>query len=158
MFGPAAAHLCNGVDLLDLGDEIDVDLLMPGVVPLAQIDDDLVIAQVLWVDTFGNVQLNVGPDDIPAGFGEHVAMRDERPHRSQRRHRHDRARLVESFADIGGGAVGLVVDSSGLLAVAMDRRSAAEELGLDVGDQVTLTADESGGRRRHASASHCVGH
>ena len=26
----------------------------------------------------------------------------------------------------------------------MDRRSAAEELGLGVGDQVTLTADESG--------------
>ena len=31
VFGPAAAHLCNGVDLLDLGAEIDIDLLMPGV-------------------------------------------------------------------------------------------------------------------------------
>src|SRR6478752_2612381 len=56
VFGPAAAHLCNGVDLMDLGDEIDIDLLMPGIVPLAQIGDDLVIAQVLWVDQFGNVQ------------------------------------------------------------------------------------------------------
>ena len=67
VFGPAAAHLCNGVDLIDLGAEIDIDLLMPGIVPLAQIGDDLVIAQVLWVDQFGNVQLNVGPDDLPAG-------------------------------------------------------------------------------------------
>ena len=52
------------------------------------------------------------------------------------------ARRASSFADIGGGAVGLVVDSSGLLAVAMDQRSAAEELDLDVGDQVTLRPDE----------------
>ena len=113
VFGPAAAHLCNGVDLLDLGDEIDIDLLMPGVIPLAQADDERVIAQVLWIDTFGNVQLNVGPDDIPAGFGEQIAMRTSDPTdltggttRS--------ARLVASFAAIGAGAVGLVVDSSGL--------------------------------------------
>ena len=144
VFGPAAAHLCNGVDLLDLGAEIDIDLLMPGVVPLAQTDDHLVIAQVLWIDTFGNVQLNVGPDDIPAGFGEQIAMRTSDPTdltggttRS--------ARLAESFAAIGAGAIGLVIDSSGLYAIAMDRRSAAEELALGVGDQVTLTADESGG-------------
>ena len=50
-----------------------------------------------------------------------------------------------SFAELGGGAVGLVLDSSGLLAVSMDQRSAAEELGLDVGDQVTLTASDDGG-------------
>ena len=144
MFGPAAAHLCNGVDLLDLGDEIDVDLLMPGVVPLPQTDDRLVIAQVLWIDTFGNAQLNVGPDDIPAGFGEHVAMRTSDPTDLSGGTTRS-ARLVESFAAIGTGAVGLVVDSSGLYAIAMDRRSAAEELALGVGDQVTLTADESGG-------------
>ena len=40
------------------------------------------------------------------------------------------------------GAVGLVVDSSGLLAIAMDQRSAADELGIDAGDQVTLTPSQ----------------
>ena len=144
VFGPAAAHLCNGVDLLDLGEEIDIDLLMPGVVPLPQIDDQLVIAQVLWIDTFGNAQLNVGPDDIPAGFGEQVAMRTSDPTDLSGGTTRS-GKLVESFAAIGVGAIGLVVDSSGLYAIAMDRRSAAEELGLGVGDQVTLTADESGG-------------
>jgi S-adenosylmethionine hydrolase len=52
---------------------------------------------------------------------------------------------AESYAELGGGAVGLVLDSSGLLAVSMDQRSAAEELGLDVGDQVTLTASDDVG-------------
>ena len=141
VFGPAAAHLCNGVDLMDLGAEIDIDLLMPGIVPLAQIGDDLVIAQVLWVDQFGNVQLNVGPADLPAAFGEHVSLRMDVP-TDPSGARTRSARRAASFADIGGGAVGLVVDSSGLLAVAMDQRSAAEELGLDVGDQLTLLPDE----------------
>ena len=52
---------------------------------------------------------------------------------------------ADSFAELGSGAVGLVLDSSGLLAVSMDQRSAAEELGLAVGDQVTLTASDDGG-------------
>jgi S-adenosylmethionine hydrolase len=42
------------------------------------------------------------------------------------------------------GEVGLVVDSYGLLAVSVDRGSAATELGLHAGDPVTLEpfADE----------------
>ena len=46
---------------------------------------------------------------------------------------------MTSFAELVGGSVGLVLDSSGMLAIAMDQRSAAEELNLDTGDQVTLT-------------------
>ncbi len=143
VFGPAAAHLCNGVDLLDLGAEIDVDLLTPGIVPLAQIGDDIVIAQVLWVDQFGNVQLNVGPADLPGTFGDHISLRVDAPTDTAGASTRS-ARRAPSFSDIGPGAVGLVVDSSGLLAVAMNQRSAADELGLDAGDQVTLRADDPG--------------
>jgi S-adenosylmethionine hydrolase len=50
---------------------------------------------------------------------------------------------VTSFAELVGGSVGLVLDSSGMLAIAMDQRSAAEELNLDTGDQVTLTPDNA---------------
>jgi S-adenosylmethionine hydrolase len=52
---------------------------------------------------------------------------------------------ADSYAELGSGAVGLVLDSSGLLAVSMDQRSAAEELGLDVGDQVTITSSDDVG-------------
>ncbi len=143
VFGPAAAHLCNGIELMELGDEIDVDLLMPGIVPLAQIGDEIVIAQVLWVDQFGNVQLNVGPVDLPSGFGEHISLRIDAPTDPSGASSRS-ARRAPSFSDLAAGSIGLVVDSSGLLAIAMDQRSAADELGLDVGDQVTLRADDSG--------------
>lgn len=138
VFAPVAAHLCNGVDLQELGEPVDPGLLMPGVVPLPQADEQRVIAQVLWVDRFGNAQLNVGPDDLADTFGELIDLRCSDPTDPSGGATRS-ARRASSFADLPGGAVGLVVDSSGMFAVAMDQRSAAGELGLDAGDQVTLT-------------------
>jgi S-adenosylmethionine hydrolase len=138
IFAPVAAQLCNGVDLTELGDLLDADLLLPGVVALPQADDTTVIAQVLWVDRFGNAQLNVGPDDVPTSFGDRIQLRVSTPTDPGGGTTRSAVRAA-SYAELAGGAVGLVLDSSGLLAVSMDQRSAADELGLDVGDQVTLT-------------------
>jgi S-adenosylmethionine hydrolase len=140
IFAPAVAHLCNGGELTDLGEEVDADLLMPGVVPLPQTDDTRVIAQVLWVDRFGNAQLNVGPDDLPAAFGDRIEVRCAAPTDPTGGAVRSAVRAV-TYADLAGGAVGLVPDSSGLLALSMDQRSAADELGLGEGDQVTLVPD-----------------
>jgi hypothetical protein len=49
--------------------------------------------------------------------------------------------MAANFADIGGG-IGLVVDSLGMYAVSLDRRSAAAELALDVGEQVVIAQGE----------------
>jgi len=144
VFAPIAAQLCNGVDLADLGDPVDADLLLPGVVALPQADDDKVIAQVLWVDRYGNAQLNVGPDDLPPAFGSRIDVRCSSPTDPSGGVQRSATRAT-SFAELAGGAIGLVLDSSGLLALAMDQRSAAEELSLDVGDQVTLTASTDAG-------------
>lgn len=146
VYAPAAAHLCNGVDLAELGEVVDADLLMPGVVPLAQADDEKVIAQVLWVDRFGNVQLNVGVEDLPATFGERVAVRFSAPTDPSGGTTRSAGR-VTSFAGLSTGAVGLVVDGNGMLSVVMNQRSAASELGVDVGDQVTLTPTDDDGEQ-----------
>jgi S-adenosyl-L-methionine hydrolase (adenosine-forming) len=138
IFAPAAAHLCNGLDLGMLGDPLDPDLLMPGVVPLPQSDESKVIAQVLWIDRFGNAQLNVGPDELDERYDDRVGLRVHvaaDPSGGTPRH----ARRASAFADVTGGGLGLVVDSTGLLAIVMDQRSAADELGLATGDQVTLS-------------------
>jgi S-adenosylmethionine hydrolase len=140
VFAPAAAHLCNGVDLLELGDEVDPVLLLPGTVPLPREDGDDLVAEVLWVDHFGNCQLNVGPDDLPAGWDADVQLRLRAtdPHAASVR----RAVRVTSFAALGPGQPGLVLDSYGMLAICLDQRSAAEELGLAAGDQVVLSSLE----------------
>ena len=96
----------------------------PGILPLSREEDGGIVAEVLWVDRFGNAQLNVDPDELEP-FGERVRVVIGESARSGRR--------VRAFADAGPGEIGLIIDSYGLVAVVLDRRSAAEELGLDAG-------------------------
>ena len=141
IFAPAAAHLCNCVALGELGDTIDPNLLLPGVVPLPRTEGDTIVAEVTWVDRYGNCQLNVGPDEVARlGTTLSIGLTSPTGERSTRT-----AAVVRTFADIGGG-IGLVVDSFGMLAICVDRGSAAEELSVAPGDAVVLTAvAESGG-------------
>lgn len=137
VFAPVAAHLCNGVDLADLGVEIDPALMVPGTVPLPREEGASLVAEVLWIDRFGNCQLNVGPEDI-VGWDDHVQLTLGHP--GDPGGETVRAAIrADSFADIVGGGLGLVLDSYGMLAVCLDRRSAAEELRLGPGDQVVLS-------------------
>jgi S-adenosyl-L-methionine hydrolase (adenosine-forming) len=135
VFAPAAAHLANGVDLTDLGALLDLDLLTPAVVPLTRVEGDVVVGEVLWVDRFGNAQLNVDPDEI-AELGDRIALRVGSTRRVARR--------VEAFAALGPGELGLVVDSYGLLALCLDQRSAADELQIAASSEVRLARPDDG--------------
>jgi S-adenosylmethionine hydrolase len=146
VFGPAAAHLCNGVPLDALGPEVDAALLMPATIPLPREEGDEVIAEVLWVDRFGNCQLNIGPDDLPASWPVSMSLRLPDPHQHGQTVTRSAIR-ADHFAAIGHG-IGVVLDSYGMYAVSLDRRSAADDLGLAPGDQVVLAAgtdDQPGG-------------
>ena len=139
IFAPAAAHICNGVDLSELGPEVDTVSLMPATVPLPREDGDTIVAEVLWVDRFGNCELNVGPDELPAAWTGDIQLRIRSaadPANGIVR----RATRATNFAALGQGQPGLVLDSYGMLAVCLYRRSASEELGLIAGDQVVLAA------------------
>ena len=133
VFAPAAAHLCNGVPLEAIGEEIDTATLFPGVMAITRVEDGALVAEVLWVDRYGNAQLNVDPDELDAldvdSDGHFEVLVD-----SGRR----TARRVGSFDEIAPGAVALVVDSYGLISLAARQASAATDLGIDAGHGVTL--------------------
>jgi S-adenosylmethionine hydrolase len=135
VFAPVAAHLCNGVDFADLGELVDPDALLPAVVPLSRIEGDKLLAEVLWVDGFGNAQLNIGPDEIEE-MGDVVRLEFHGQVRSARR--------ATTYAELGPGQVGLVIDSYGLVSVCVDRHSAASELALNEGDEITLGPADGG--------------
>lgn len=136
IFAPVAAHLCRGVALAELGTTIDPAELLPGLVPLSRREGDDLIAEVLWVDRYGNCQLNVEPDEVEE-WGDRVEITAGTRTRVTRR--------VGTFADVGSGELGLVVDSYGLLALVADQASAGEDLSLAAGDEVTLRAVEADG-------------
>lgn len=136
VLSPAAAHVAAGGALDDLGEEIDPGGLVPGLVGLPQPGPGgATDAEVWWVDRFGNCQLNVGPEDLagpgpPVGPGSTIEVRFGDQARS--------ARWVEAYASARPSEIVLLVDSYGLLSLALDRRSVAAETGLRTGSAVTL--------------------
>ncbi len=133
VFAPVAAHLCSGAGLEDVGTPIPVHSLIPGVVPVGRAGDDRIDAEVLWIDRFGNLQLNLDPADIEP-LGDVLRLTAGGVGRNARR--------VNCFSDVGSGDLGVLVDSYGLVAVAVNRGSAAMELNCEEGDSITV---ESGG-------------
>ncbi len=133
VFAPVVAHLCNGVDLADLGAAVDPALLVPGLVPLPRHEADGLHAEVLWVDRFGNCQLNVGPAELAALTDDEVVAVEVGDERRA-------ARVVRTFAELGAGSLGLVLDSHGMYALVLDQRSAAAELAVAQGDAVCIVS------------------
>lgn len=157
IFGPAAAHLCAGVPLDALGPRVDPADLVPGLVPLPRDEDGAIVGEVLWVDRYGNCQLNIDPEQI-ASWGERVQLRWTRPPAGAavgagQTEGTRTARRVRAFDELGSGQPGLVVDSYGLLAVAMSRASAADALQIAAGDELALVPlGDEGGEGGDASA------
>lgn len=140
VLAPAAGYLADGVDLDELGDSVDPAGLVPGLVSLPQgAEDGAIAGEVWWVDRFGNCQLNVDPDELRAlgaseGSTVEVRFRDET--RS--------ARWVSTYADARPSELVIVVDSYGLVSLALDRKSAADACGLRAGSAVTLAPPPAG--------------
>lgn len=134
VMAPAAGHLAAGVDVTELGEEIEPASLVPGLLPLPrESPDGRIDGEVLWVDHFGNVQLNIDPDmllarDIGPGDGIEVHVGDAIR----------RARWVGTYADARPSELVILTDSYGLLALALDRQSAAEHLGARPGTSVLI--------------------
>lgn len=142
IFAPAAAYLCNGVPLEELGDEIDPELLLPGIVPLPRELDGGLQGEVTWVDRYGNCQLNISSDDI-VEWGKQIRVVITNLATSERVVRS--LPVVDNFSQVAGG-IALVIDSYGMLAICVDRGSAALELHLGPSDLVALLPDSPSGQ------------
>jgi len=140
VFAPAAGYLAAGTPLEALGELVDPMALVPGMVPLPRDEGGRAAGEVLWVDRYGNAQLNIDPGDLaalgvePGGALEIQCGKDRRT-----------GRWVGSYAEAGPFELAVVVDSYGLVSITRDRRAAAEELGLQPGSAVTLGPVPPGG-------------
>ncbi len=131
VFAPAAAALWNDVPIGDLGTRIDPASLERLSEPRLSVAVGMVETEVLWVDGFGNVELSASSSDADeAGLGDRILVVAGTTAVELRR--------VTSFAAVGVGDLGVIVDANGHLALVGDRSSAALTLRLDEADLVTL--------------------
>ncbi len=135
VFAAAAAHLVNGVDITELGEVIDPNGLVPALIPVSYLDGETLHTEVLWIDQYGNIQLNIGPEDLPQDALQ--IKIDDQTHSVDR---------VTAFEQIPEGGLGLIVNSTGLVEIAAFRSSAANELRASIGDsiQIVPTSHDSG--------------
>jgi S-adenosylmethionine hydrolase len=142
VMAPAAAYLTTGVSISDLGPEVDPVQLTPAIVPLPDDSGEGRIAgEVLWVDRYGNCQLNIAPEQLHAAAVQEGDALEVTVVDAAGAHDGRRARWVRTFADAKPSELVLLVDSYGMCALALDRRSAAAELGLRTGSAVTVAVE-----------------
>lgn len=123
VFAPAAAHVANGVEPSDMGVIVAVDDLVRIEVPEAWVHDDHLHAEVLQVDRFGNLQLNIARkhlEDSGLLDRERLEVRLE----GQRLH----VPLGSTFAEVSQGEFILVEDSYQHLSLAINKGDAAASL------------------------------
>jgi S-adenosyl-L-methionine hydrolase (adenosine-forming) len=123
LFAPAAAHLANGVPLSELGPPLDPDALVRLDLPQPEVTPDRIDATLLYVDSFGNIALNLTREDVEE-VGVVPGSRVELELDGERYF----AVTARTFADARAGDVILYEDSYRNMSVAINRGSAAAML------------------------------
>jgi S-adenosylmethionine hydrolase len=129
IFAPVAAHLAAGRSLAEVGGPLDPTTLVRLDVPSPRVLDGRLALTILLVDRFGNLQLNSHAQEgremgLRPGCGIEIG---EHP-----------ARYARTFADAAPGELIVYEDSTGHLAVAVNRGSAASLLNVQTGDELVL--------------------
>ena len=135
VFAPAAAHLAAGVELAELGPGIAARELVRIDLPAPSIGQRRIRATVVYVDRFGNVQLNLTRDDlaqvgIESGSKLEIAVGFERYY----------AVAARTFAEVRGGDIVLYEDAYWNISLAINRGNAAEMFGVSPGDDLKISA------------------
>jgi S-adenosylmethionine hydrolase len=134
LFAPVAAHLALGEPLAQAGAPLDPDDLRQLDLPRPTIaDDGSLVAHALLLDSFGNVVLDAGHEDL-VGAGLRVGARLEVAHGDARL----QALYARTFADVEAGSALVYEDAARTLAVAVNRGSAAAALGVAPGDELRI--------------------
>jgi hypothetical protein len=137
LFAPTAAHLALGVEPSDVGPPLAPDALVRLDLPKPDLNNGMVDASVLYVDRFGNMQLNLTRDDLDR-VGIVPGTRFELELAGERYY----ATAARTYADARPGEIVLYEDSYRNVAIAINRGSAAEMFTAQPGQHVLLHLEQ----------------
>jgi S-adenosylmethionine hydrolase len=128
-FAPAAAWIAKGTDLNAFGRPVADYRVLD--LPQPSVDDGVVRGVVIRVDRYGNIVTNIDRRSFERIGAGHPAL--QLTVRGQAI-----PRIVSTYADIAPGEIGALFGSTDRLECSAQAASAAEQLGVAVGDQVEL--------------------
>ncbi|HMS25550.1 MAG TPA: SAM-dependent chlorinase/fluorinase [Acidimicrobiia bacterium] len=136
ILSPAAGVIAAGTDIKELGPQIPMEQLVPGMLQLSRHDQGGAYLGEVWsVDHFGNVQLNITPDELElahVNVGDTVTLRVG--------NNDFMVKYVERYADLAISQIGILVDSTGMISVVKNLDYAARELDAKEGKAIAILA------------------
>ncbi len=133
IFGPVAGHLADGTSPDRVGTPLDEKALTLLPVKEPTFSSGTISTQVLHIDHFGNVILN-----LPENSDEAQKLKEGDLVKILVGHESYSGPLVRTYADIGKGRLLLVYGGSGLLELGVNQGSAAHMLKVAPGDVIYL--------------------
>jgi hypothetical protein len=133
IFAPVAARLAAGASLSEAGEACDPDGLVRIELPRAWVEDGVLVAHASYLDRFGNVQLDAAGGALALRPGQPVAISV-----------HGEAWpgvYGPTFAAVPAGELLVYEDADRRLAVAVNRGSAVDRLGVSVGDELRIAPE-----------------
>ena len=146
LFSPVAAHLAAGDAAFDdVGPPIGIESFVRLPAPRPRATDGRLETEVTYVDSFGNLRLAGRLDDLAAAFARldppGVQVRVGAAELQD-------VAIGASFGHVAEGAVVLYVDSTGDLALAVNRGDLAARIGAATGMAVSITRRDRASFRR----------
>jgi S-adenosylmethionine hydrolase len=139
VFSPVAARLAAGLPIGQVGSRLDVDGLERLELREPSVDDDHVHAEVVQVDHFGNLTLNVQRSHLEAA-GIHLG--DEAELRCGGKELH--VRFTLTYGEVPRGRVALCEDSFRTITIAVNQGSAATTLRARRADPIVISRVHAG--------------
>jgi len=150
IFAPAGAYLAKGVPLKELGQPIDVEDLITFPIPKAHREADEITAQILHVDRFGNLTVNLPMERVREKGEELVMIRLPDEAHPLRLHPqslkihiggYEISGVRRTYAEGNLGEPMTLIGSAGYLEVAIPGDSAAKRMKMKVGDEIKVRID-----------------
>ena len=133
IFAPVAAYLSLGISAPAFGETVEnfVQLKIPPIERLAH----RIIGEILYIDGFGNLFTNISEHDLTGLTADKpvISLRDATIRG-----------LASNYAAAVEGELVALVNSWGLLEIALYKGSARQRIAAQIGDKVEIVLDEPG--------------
>lgn len=125
IFAPVAAHLANGVEPSEFGRKIENFVCFETTAP-QRISGEIIEAEIIYIDRFGNLITNLRAEDLPDGFsleinGETID------------------KLRNFYAEAEADELFMIWGSAGFLEIAAMQNSASKLLNAENGGKVSVS-------------------
>jgi S-adenosylmethionine hydrolase len=124
IFAPVAAHLSNGTQPNEFGEEIK-DFTYQETARPRKVSDEKVEAEIIYIDRFGNLITNLEQPDLPESFTLEIGTKKIE-------------KLQSFFAEAETSEVFMIFGSAGFLEIVAFRDSAENLLNAKIGQKILI--------------------